>query len=143
MGEQHDQKDMIDDLPHRPKYGKIYCPHCKKESPDYYDNCIHCGKDVGEQLGADKTDPPPKGWISRDSGNLKSSDRAFKTGWSVVKGEEGGSKSWQQMDSEEDSGWHDDVYQCRGCGYKQTPDEWEQKRCKECGTRNTIHPSMR
>lgn len=86
MGEQHDKKDMIDDLPHRPKYGKIYCPHCKKESPDYYDNCIHCGKDVGEQLGADKTDPPPKGWISRDAGNLKSSDRAFRTGWSVVKG---------------------------------------------------------
>ena len=85
MGEQHDQKDMIDDLPHRAKYGKIYCPHCKKESPDYYDNCIHCGKDVGYQLGSDKTDPPPKGWISRDSGNLKSSDRAFRTGWSVVK----------------------------------------------------------
>lgn len=76
----------------------------------------------------------------KEKANLK---KSFDFGWSVVKDEQGGSKSWQQMDSEEDSGWHDDVYQCRGCGYKQTPDEWEQKRCKECGTRNTIHPSMR
>ena len=86
MGKQHDQKDMVDDLPHRPKCGKIYCPHCKKESPDYYDNCINCGKDVGYQLGQKKTEPEPKGWISRDSGNLKSNDRAFQTGWSVMKG---------------------------------------------------------
>tara|TARA_R110000851_G_scaffold220568_3_gene373406 strand:- start:69390 stop:69731 length:342 start_codon:yes stop_codon:yes gene_type:complete len=72
--------------------------------------------------------------------NLK---KSFDFGWSVVKNEQGGSKSWQQMDPEEDSGWTEDAYQCRGCGCKQTPDEWEQKRCKECGTRNTIHPSMR
>lgn len=54
-----------------------------------------------------------------------------------------GKKSWEHLTPEEDSGWHDDPYQCRGCGYQQTPDEWEEKRCKECGTRNTIHPSMR
>lgn len=76
MTEQHNQKDMIDDLPHRAKYGKIYCPHCKVESPDYYDDCIHCGKEVKY----------PTQWISRDIGNLKSHDRlAFRTGWSVLK----------------------------------------------------------
>ena len=52
--------------------------------------------------------------------NLK---KSFEIGWSVVK-----AKSWQQMDPEEDSGWTEDAYQCRGCGYEQTPDEWEQKK---------------
>ena len=71
--EMHRQEDMIDTLDHRHAYGKIYCPHCKHESPDYHDNCIHCGEDVGYQLGSMETSDKP-GWISRDAGNLTSDD---------------------------------------------------------------------
>ena len=111
--------------------------------------CGRCGNETHEDelkfnFGVcDGCDQHRDGLRYQQDSKKASNDRAFRTGWSVVKGEEGGSKSWQQMTEEEDSGWHDDPYQCRGCGYQQTPDEWEQKRCKECGTRNTIHPSMR
>mgnify|MGYP005986022497 CR=1 FL=1 len=60
---------------------------------------------------------------------------AFDKAWEIAK------KSWDDMD--DDHGWTDNVWECRGCGYVMTPDEWEMKRCPECGTRNTVHPSMR
>lgn len=71
--EMHRQEDMIDTLDHRHPYGKIYCPHCKHEAPDYHDSCGHCGEDVGYQLGSMETSDKP-GWISRDAGNLTSDD---------------------------------------------------------------------
>ena len=65
----------------------------------------------------------------------KSNDRAFHTGWSIAK------KSWDDLD--DDKGWTDNVYQCRNCHHEMTPQQWEQKKCPECNTRNTVHPSMR
>ena len=66
--EQHNQEDMIDDLPHRGKHGKIYCPHCKKESPDYYDNCIHCGKMLAINWGQTKLILPRKDGLAEIAG---------------------------------------------------------------------------
>jgi len=62
--------------------------------------------------------------------------KAFRTGWSMIS-----KKSWDDLD--DDEGWTDDIWVCRNCNYEMTPDEWEQKRCPQCGTRNTVHPSMR
>ena len=65
----------------------------------------------------------------------KSNDRAFRTGWDIIS-----KKSWDGLS--DDEGWTKNPLQCRNCGKKMTDAEWEQKTC-ECGTRNTVHPSMR
>ena len=130
----HNQADFIDQYDDVASHGKIYCPHCKKESRDYHDSCIECGKDVGHQCGDYDNKNPAADWVSHDSGSFS---KAFDIAWAAIS-----KKSWDEMTEEEDSGWTDDAYQCRGCGKKMTPDEWEQKRC-ECGSKNTVHPSMR
>ena len=70
-----------------------------------------------------------------DQNKEKSNDRAFRTGWDIIS-----KKSWDGLS--DDEGWTKNPLQCRNCGKKMTDAEWEQKTC-ECGTRNTVHPSMR
>ena len=62
---------------------------------------------------------------------------AFDKAWGLIR-----KKSWDGLD--DDEGWDDsDPFACRGCGYNQTPAEWEMNACKKCGTRNTLHPMYR
>ena len=62
-------------------------------------------------------------------------DKAFSAGWDLIS-----KKSWDGLS--DDEGWTKNPLQCRNCGKKMTDAEWEQKTC-ECGTKNTVHPSMR
>jgi len=62
---------------------------------------------------------------------------AFRLAWIISK------KSWDDLEEGEDEGWTDNIWVCRGCNYEMTPDEWEMRNCPQCGTRNTVHPSMR
>tara|TARA_R110000765_G_scaffold5669_3_gene17866 strand:+ start:1161 stop:1460 length:300 start_codon:yes stop_codon:yes gene_type:complete len=73
-----------------------------------------------------------------DQNKEKSNDRAFSAGWDLIS-----KKSWDDLTEEEDSGWTENPLECRGCNHILSEEEWEQKRCPECGTRNTVHPSMR
>lgn len=50
-------------------------------------------------------------------------------------------KSYDDLD--DDEGWTDDPYECRGCNHKMSEEEWEAKNCSQCGTRNTLHPKFR
>jgi rubrerythrin len=62
---------------------------------------------------------------------------AFGMAWIISK------KSWDDLEEGEDEGWTGNIWVCRGCNYEMTPEEWEMRNCPQCGTRNTLHPSMR
>ena len=65
-----DKNGFIHRLSHRPVHGKIFCPHCKHESADFYEDCIYCGKDVGYQLGDEESNGNPD-WITPYDSNHK------------------------------------------------------------------------
>ena len=75
------------------------------------------------------------GLMGRRERDFMRNDRAFSAGWELIS-----KKSWDGLS--DDEGWTKNPLQCRNCGKKMTDAEWEQKTC-ECGTRNTVHPSMR
>ena len=65
-----DKNGFIHRLSHKPVHGKIFCPHCKHESADFYEDCIYCGKDVGYQLGDEESNGNPD-WITPYDSNHK------------------------------------------------------------------------
>ena len=65
-----DKNGFIHRLSHKPVHGKIFCPHCKHESADFYEACIYCGKDVGYQLGDEESNGNPD-WITPYDSNHK------------------------------------------------------------------------
>jgi hypothetical protein len=77
-----------------------------------------------------------KWYKSKGGGWKKKGKKEVKKSFDLIQ-----KKSWDDLD--DDEGWTDNDLQCRVCKYVQTPEEWEKKNCKMCGTRNTIHPSWR
>ena len=65
-----DKNGFIHRLSHRPVHGKIFCPHCKHESADFYEDCSHCGEDVGYQSGDQESNGNPD-WITPYDSNHK------------------------------------------------------------------------
>ncbi len=140
---------MGEDMPHGP------CPECGKpiqmygnmdnpgktgagyECPDL--DCPHppdVKYESDDPVQPDKMPPYDEETVRRrEAAKMR---KAFRTGWSVIS-----KKSWDDMTEEEDSGWTDNPMECRGCGHILSDSEWEQKRCPECGTRNTVHPMFR
>ncbi len=74
---------------------------------------------------------------------------AYANGWAAkwYKSKGGGwkkkGKKGKKVKKSDDEGWTDNDLQCRMCKYVQTPEEWEAKNCKMCGTKNMIHPFWR